>query len=202
MGSITTSGVWILGLLFCFALLWKLNSSRRYRDALRRRGCSYIAHYPHKDLFLGYDLYRITEKSKQRNDAIPTMQRLFDSFGKGKTFQALTLGIPTVYSIDPRIFRAVLKEESHNFGVEPLRKAFYSPWITTGVLVSDGQEWKTSRAVLRPLFQKSQYADLPGLTVHLNRLLALIPRDGTTFDLQPLVCRLVSGHTQRKASSF
>lgn len=186
------SNSWIFGLTVCFLLLWKLVSFLRYRHILRRHGCRKIARYPHKDPLLGYDLYRIIESSKRRNDTIPTMRRLFNSCSKGKTFQALTWGNPTVHSIDARIFRAVLKEDVHSFAVERFRKSFFSPWISGGFLVSDGEEWKRSRAILAPLFQKSQYADIPGLEVHLERLLALIPQDGTTFDIQPLFCRMVS----------
>jgi len=183
--------VLILSLLISFPLLYKLITSLRYRNALRRHRCRSVASYPHKDPFLGYDLYRIIERSRQQNNAVLTLQWLFDSYGKGKTFQALTWGIPTVYSADSRIIRAVLKEKPHNFGVEAFRKPFNDPWIRRGILVSDGQEWKMSRAILRPLFQKSQHADLPGLEVHILRLITLMPKDGGTFDIQPLLCNLV-----------
>lgn len=172
-------------------LLWKYVASLHHKIALRKRGCSSVATYPHKDPLLGYDLYRVIERSRQQNNVIPTMQRLFDTYGNGMTFQALTWGIPTLYSADPRIIRAVLKECFHNFGLEPFRKPFNDPWISRGILVSDGQEWKTSRAILRPLFQKSQHADLPALEVHVQRFIALIPEDGSTLDIQPLLCRLV-----------
>ena len=182
----------VIVLLIVLVSLWKLIAALHYRRTLRRLGCCPVARYPHKDPILGYDLYRIIERSRQQNNALPTLQRLFDTYGNGKTFQALTWGIPTVFSADPRIIRAVLKEGFHNFGVEPFRKPFNKPWIRRGLLVSDGQEWKMSRAILRPLFQKSQHADLPGFEVHVQRLIALIPKDEETFDIQPLLCRLVS----------
>lgn len=172
-------------------VLWKFISSLRYRIALQRHGCRSVAQYPHKDPFLGYDLYQTIEESRRRNDVTPTFQRLFDTYGNGKTFQALTWGIPTLFSADSRIIRAVLKEGFHNFGVEPFRKPFNDPWIRRGLLVSDGQEWKMSRATLRPLFQKSQHADLPALELHVQRLIALVPKHGSSFDIQPLLCHLV-----------
>ena len=117
----------ILSLLISFALLYKLITSLRYRNALRRHGCRSVASYPHKDPFLGYDLYRIIEKSRQQNNAVLTLQWLFDNYGNGKTFQALTWGIPTVYSTDSRIISAVLKDKPHNFGVEAFRKPLMTP---------------------------------------------------------------------------
>ena len=193
MNSFAVSNSWVLGPLFCFgvALLWKFVLSLRFKSALRRHGCSPITRYPHKDPIFGLDLYRIIAKSKQQNDATSTMQRLIESHGNGKTFQALTLGIPTVYTADPRIIRAILAKDAHHFGVEPIRKNFHDPWITKGLLVTDGQQWKSSRTMLMPLFQKSQYANLPTLQLHVGRVLDLIPRDGRTLDLQPLLCDLV-----------
>ena len=183
--------VWIPSLVISLTLFWKLFTFLAYKNSLRKHGCRTVARYPHKDPFLGYDLYRIIERSRQQNTVVPTLQWLFDSYGNGKTFEALTWGIPTLYSADPRIIRSVLKEGFDNFGIEPFRKPFNSPWICRGILVSDGQEWKMSRAMLRPLFQKSQHADLPGLEVHVQKLIALIPKDCSTFDIQPLLCRLV-----------
>ena len=185
----------ILILLIGVTLLWKIQASLRHRIKRWRHNCLPPAQYPHQDPILGYDLYRIIEKSRNSNTSVQTLQWLFDKYGNGKTFQALTWGIPTVFSADPRIFRAVLKEESQNFGVEPFRKPFNDPWIRRGLLVSDGQEWKMSRGMLRPLFKKSQHADLPSLEIHVQRLMKLIPEEGESFDIQPLLCRLVGRRT-------
>jgi len=127
MEALSGLEILILSLLISFALLYKLITSLRYRNALRRHRCRSVASYPHKDPFLGYDLYRIIERSRQQNNAVLTLQWLFDSYGNGKTFQALTWGIPTIYSVDSRIIRAVLKEKPHNSGVEAFQKPFNGP---------------------------------------------------------------------------
>lgn len=181
----------VIGALIAFFLLRKCVSSIRHSIALRKYGCCTVTQYPHKDPFFGYDLYRILRKSRRQNTVINTLQWLFDTYGNGKTFQALNWGIPTIHSADPRIFHAVLQERIQNFGVSPFRKPLYNPWICRGLLVSDGQEWKTSRSMLRPLFQKSQHADLPALEVHVQSLIASIPSSEATFDIQPLFCDMV-----------
>ena len=192
MSASVVSKSLITFLILLVTVAWKTFKYLRYHSLLQRHGCSPVAQYPHEDSFLGYDLYRIIEKSRQQNNAVRTLQWLFRTFGNGKTFQALTWGIPTVYSADPRNIQAVLQERFHDFGVEPFRKPFNDPWIRTGLLVSDGQKWKMSRTVLRPLFKKSQHADLPGLEMHVQRLLAMIPEDDATSDIQPILCQLVS----------
>ena len=99
--------------------------------------------------------------SKQRNDTIPTIRRLFDSCCNGKTLQFFTWNIPTVHTIALRIFPAVLKEDIHSFDAEPFRKAFYSPWISRGLVIAYGQEWTLSWAILRPLLQESPVCGYP-----------------------------------------
>jgi len=149
MEALSGSKALILSLLISIRLLWKSITSLRYRSALQRHGCRSVASYPHKGPFLGYDLYRINERSRQQNKAVVTLQWLFDSYGTERPFKRL-LGVLRRW-----IIRAVLKERPYSFGVEPFRKPFNNPWDCRGIQVSDGQEWKMSRAMLRPLFQKS-----------------------------------------------
>jgi hypothetical protein len=44
--------------------------------------------------------------------------------------------------------------------------------------------------MIRPNFTRSQVADLDGLEKHVQRFVNLLPRDGSTVDLQPLFCLL------------
>ena len=45
--------------------------------------------------------------------------------------------------------------------------------------------------MIAPSFVKTQIGDLTSFDVHVSRLLAIVPKDGTTVDLQPLFQRLV-----------
>jgi cytochrome P450 len=57
-------------------------------------------------------------------------------------------------------------------------------------MTSDGAFWEHSRALIKPTFARAQIADLTSYDIHVNHLLALIPTDGSTVDLQPLFARL------------
>ncbi|KAL9633074.1 MAG: hypothetical protein Q9164_004916 [Protoblastenia rupestris] len=158
-------------LLISFTLLWKLIASLRYRNAVRRHGCCSVARYPHKDPFLGYDLYRLIERSRQRNDAVPTLQWLFNTYGNGKTFQALTWGVPTVYSADPRIIRAVLKEGFHNFGS--------LDWATEFLFGESAESLLPQARINVAQFSAAVERSLKGVTrrVMLSPVLSLLPKD-------------------------
>lgn len=55
-----------------------------------------------------------------------------------------------------------------------------------GIFTTDGAFWSHSRAMLRPTFEKSQITDLEQFENHIGPLLARIPKDSSTVDLQPL----------------
>ena len=42
-----------------------------------------------------------------------------------------------------------------------------------------------------PIFARRQISDLRGFELHLERLMGLLPEDGETLDLRPLLRRLV-----------
>ncbi|KAL9004179.1 MAG: hypothetical protein Q9188_002994 [Gyalolechia gomerana] len=166
-------------------IIWKVLLYWRDRRIIQQHQCAPIPSYPHKDPFLGYDLHRLLEKSKQTNSLLPTIETLYRTYGNGRTFQALTWGIPTLYTTDPKNIQAVLATHFDRFGVEPIRKAFNDPWIGAGIVTSDGPLWKSSRALLKPLFAKSQFADFNKLEIHVSNLICTLEIGRGMVDLQP-----------------
>ncbi|KAL8737122.1 MAG: hypothetical protein Q9181_001993 [Wetmoreana brouardii] len=54
----------------------------------------------------------------------------------------------------------------------------------------NGPAWEHSRTLLRPSFNKGTAIDLPTLETYLGKVMDRIPKDGSTFDLQPLLFSL------------
>ncbi len=187
----TYFGYWVVGALIGMSIVYKLASSFAHSRAIARLGCSSVSRYPHQDPILGYDLHRLLQKSKAENSLVPTIQQLYSEIGRGQTFQALTWGIKTLYTTNTENLKAVLTADFGDFGVESIRKAFSDPWIGGGIMMSDGLVWKTSRAMVKPSLSKSHFWDMSEFSEHVDRLLAKIPADGTTLDLQPLFFRFV-----------
>ena len=78
------------------------------------------------------------------------------------------------------------------WGVGPTRGKAGEPFTGRGVFSHDGAIWKHSRELIKPTFTKQEISDLDVLeTYYFDQLLCLIPRDGTTIDMQPLLHRFV-----------
>lgn len=94
--------------------------------------------------------------------------------------------------MDPKNAQTVLALKMESFGVAPMRQAATEPFLGRGIFTSDGNEWARARAMIKPMFARSQIADFSMFEKHVERALALIPRDGATVDLQPIFKMLVS----------
>jgi cytochrome P450 len=68
----------------------------------------------------------------------------------------------------------------------PRLDLFDGKFLGDGIFNSDGQVWSTSRALLRPQFQKQRISELETFQFHTNKLLSLIPPNGETFDIMDL----------------
>ena len=55
---------------------------------------------------------------------------------------------------------------------------------------TDGETWKAFREMLMPTFSRTQIANFSRLDIHVQRLLKLVPNDGTAVNMQPLLARL------------
>lgn len=183
-------GLCSIALIVTFVALKELLSSLFLARKLRRLHCTIPPRYPQKIPYFGSDLSMILDRSRQKGALFSKLQQLFRAYGK--TFQAKIWGQTIVYTIDSTNIQFIHTREFKSFGVEPIRKTVNQGWMGDGIFVSDGPIWKHSRTLLKPAFSKNQFADLSSLDVHVRRLLALVPLDGTTVDLQLLFQRLVS----------
>ncbi|KAL8953439.1 MAG: hypothetical protein Q9222_000713 [Ikaeria aurantiellina] len=166
-----------------------VSSRLRYERAVRDNGCAKPCKYRHKDPFLGLDLFMEIAKAFGNGTFLETNRRHFDLHGK--TFEANTWGSRTIKSTQPEISEAVYATFFKNFSMEPLRLDVGGPFFGKGILTTDGAFWEHARALIRPTFSRARFANFTSLAVHVDRLIDLIPADGSTFDLQPLFRRLV-----------
>jgi cytochrome P450 len=85
----------------------------------------------------------------------------------------------------------VLSTHFKHFGLQPLRYEGGKGFFGNGLLVTDGAQWKSSRALIRPAFDIAHIANFDRLSGYVERFMSLLPRDGSTLDLFPLFKRLV-----------
>jgi cytochrome P450 len=95
-----------------------------------------------------------------------------------------------IQTCEPENIKAILATQFKDFDLPTTRKAAFEPIFGHGIFTTDGPEWEASRALLRPSFTRSQVGDIATFEVHIKKLLARIPRDGSTVDLQDLFFEL------------
>jgi cytochrome P450 len=137
------------------------------------------------------DLDRINRESAQNHSLLETATNLF--WEHGKTYKTKRNGRVMIRTCDPEVSKAVLSTNFENFGLQPTRYEDGNSFFGNGMLVTDGPQWKTSRTLIKPTFDIAHIANLDRLGPFVDQFMELLPRDGSTFDLFPLLKRMVSG---------
>lgn len=173
----------------CLLLTWmlfrKTYSWIQWRQKMVKYGCKPMLMYPHRDPFLGTDLLLITLKSIKNSDFLAKSNDRFQRIGK--SFGFFYLGSRFFGTIDVENVRAVLVTSSKHFELGSRRREAMAPLLGRGIFGADGDQWRHSRAMLRPNFAKHQLRGFDMPEDHFQRLLALIPTDEeAVVDLQDL----------------
>ena len=155
----------------------------------KSRGCKPPPKYPHNDPIFGIDLLLDTLKNLKAHRVLPSLQERFDRYGQ--TYQALRMGKVIIWTNDPNNLQAIHAVNFSDYGVQPLRRDATLPFLGEGVFTMDGPFWQHSRDIIRPTFTRNNVANLALFEAHFQRFLGLVPRDGSTVNLMPLLCRLV-----------
>jgi hypothetical protein len=121
---------------------------------------------------------------------LDTTTQLFNEHGK--TYKTVRGGRVFIRTCDPEVSKVVLSTQFEKFGLQPIRYEGGKSFFGNGMLVTDGAQWKTSRRLIRPTFDVAHIANLDRLGPFVDRFMRLLPRDGSTINLLPLLKRLVS----------
>ncbi|KAM3508845.1 hypothetical protein MY11210_006556 [Beauveria gryllotalpidicola] len=144
--------------------------------------------YPHLDQFWGLDLYLSMWRDFTCGRLAEGMRMRHVRYGA--TFRARELlGGECIYTIDPDNIRAVTTSQFAQF-----QKAAWvgeaSKHIGHGVLMNEGEAWRRSRALLKPVFAKTTLDELALVEPHVKAMISVI-RDhgGRAFDFSELARR-------------
>jgi cytochrome P450 len=104
-------------------------------------------------------------------------------------FQSFPYGVAEIVTEIPEHVKAIYGTDFESWRVGPLRSFGLKHLAGSGLMSTDGPVWKAHRCVLTSIL--AQAAHHQGrFEQHVEWLLALIPEDGSTIDLQPLFDRL------------
>lgn len=88
-------------------------------------------------------------------------------------------------SHDPENVKAMLATQFKDFGISS-RAHHMIPVIGSGIFTQDGENWKNSRAMLRPQFTKEQISRLHHILAHAGDLINTIDRQHGFVDMVPV----------------
>ena len=181
--------LWPIYLLVCVFAYKKWSSYAAFQAAAVRHGCQRPRRYPHVDPIWGYDLYRKRNKAVQGGRH---MKLYMDHFGLyGKTFEEQFFNTKVINTMAAANIQQATALSFQDWGKSALRNASSFPFLGRGIFSEDGAFWKYSRDLIKPTFARSEISDVDSLGTFVDRLFDLIPRDETTFDIQPLLHKLV-----------
>lgn len=174
---------------FASLLVYQCWKVLRIQAHARANGCHQPKKFPHKDPFLGIDLFLQAGKLFEENRYLPELVRRYNE--NGHTFQINLLGTPSINTIEPENLQTIYSLKFQDWGVQPVRLPAQEPFCGRGFITTDGAAWERSRSLLKPSFRKSNIANLSILEKYLIKVIERIPSDGSTVDLQPLFLSLV-----------
>ncbi|TVY84310.1 Cytochrome P450 monooxygenase lepH [Lachnellula suecica] len=152
----------------------------RTRRALAiTQGCQPPTKYPHKT-FSGYDLVEERTAAVKDGRQMELYMKHFEMYGK--TWEETYLDIKVINTMEMRNIRHVCATGFEDYG-KSSRKLF-APFLGDGIFSQEGPKWKHSRNLIRPTFSRSELSDMDFISVHVDRFLDFIPRDGSTIELQ------------------
>ena len=102
---------------------------------------------------------------------------LIPRFSKlGPNFVETIFGHRTFHISDPENFKAILGTNWDRFGVGPARAGAFGPFISKGILCTDGHEWKHARGLAAPTFARKELNDFESIEGHVQDLLQVLPK--------------------------
>ncbi|KAK5119291.1 hypothetical protein LTR85_007647 [Meristemomyces frigidus] len=176
-------------------LLERISRIIQRRQYAARHGCEPPPHFKQESI-LGVRMLKESYTSLTEGRYLELTAERFAQYGD--TFAFDQLGAPGILTIDPENVKAVLSTKFADFGMGERRASAFEPLIGHGIFTADGPLWERARRLVRPCFAHEQLEDVSLFEPHVQNMLARIPADGVSFDMQ----ELFKGLTMDLATDF
>ena len=177
------------GSVLSYLVFSLIASSFRRRRFAKSRGCKKLRRIHQKDPILGFDLFRGFENAASNGEYLQFIASWFSTVGP--TFGLNVMGDNMIFTNEPRNIQAVLAVQFPDFEMGQRRRNNSGKFLGVGVFNADGKDWEHGRALVRPNFVKGQVANLTIFEKHVSNLVRQLPANGSKFDIQKWLFRLV-----------
>ena len=162
--------------------------SRVFHIAALKHGCQQPRKYSHRWPW-GFDLLhaRLSAVKAGRYNRLYLQQ--FREYGN--TWEENLAGARVINTIEPANIQQVAALSFQDYGKPAMRNKALAPFFGNGIFSQDGAIWKHSRDIIKPLFTRAEVSDVDSFKIYVDRMLSLIPGDGATVDIHPLLLKMV-----------
>jgi len=185
---VTLSSYIFFAVLSFIAIRTNLSLVSKYRFQCRARaqGCGSAAVFPHKDPILGLDAFAGALSALKEHKLYDFYASRFAS--SGNTYYMISLGRWLLMTNEAENVKAILGTKMDDWPIDGPRLLATLPVLgPDSIFTSNGDGWHRARALVKPSFVRDQVADLGCFARHVGNLMAAIPADDTTFDLQTML---------------
>lgn len=178
-----------LALYVLYKVQQSLSLSARHDSIIKEHGCKPVRRFP--EVENPFFEWRFVVKTMKAYRKHRLMELVRDRYNRlGYTIRAKVMFKYIYQTAEPENIKTILATKFNDWSLPDGRKRALIPLLGQGIFTSDGAAWQHSRDLLRPNFSRTQVRDLDTFETHIQHLLAAIPRDGSTIDLQDLFFRL------------
>ena len=200
MTSILSGLTWAAALAIIVLVYHEISRQVAFRAKRQQTGCFRARKYPHTDPFFGYDLHKERQRAFREGNLQALYTRDFNRLGK--TWEEISLDQRVINTMDIVNHHYIHTVGFEEFGKPTMRSKISAPILGNGIFTAEGTQWKHSRSIIKPIFAKADTENNEMLARHVNRFLALIPRDSSTFDIQPMLKKLVCKVLHARSKDF
>ncbi|KAI0443192.1 cytochrome P450 [Xylaria telfairii] len=187
-GSLLTYGLLtlILYVVYQLALAVKRNA------AIRKLGGQRAYIMCSNPVTAGYKVLWTIKKASQ-NKMAEAYEELFDSVPPESRHiyeHQFLPGSRTIETREPAHVKAILAGDFHSFGKGPNFHRIWSPFLGNSIFTTDGELWRNSRSLIRPMFMTDRISDLIIFDRQIGKMISHIPSSGQTVDIMDLFFRM------------
>ena len=181
----------LLGSIVIFILYyihWELTVGASRRAMIKKYGCKPLKHSPEVNSFpeniVGIKTLWGNIKAAKEHRLMSHNRARFLRIGYTTHMKFFFTDL--VQTNEPENLKTMMALDFKKWGLGNRRKTAFVPLLGHGIFTTDGAAWQHSRELLRPNFVRSQVGDLATFEIHINQLIKVIPKDGSTVNLQDL----------------
>ncbi|KAH6690428.1 cytochrome P450 52A11 [Plectosphaerella plurivora] len=158
------------------SILWVVVSSLDERVRLKRLGGARARQYTNTFPF-GIRFVYSAVKAAGAHTNLDFWNHKFSVIG-GHTGETTILGQRIISTADPENIKAILATQFSDYGKGEEFHKEWSPFLGDSIFATDGDQWHTSRQLIRPQFIKDRVSDLHCFESHIQTFFKTIANGG------------------------